>query len=716
MIFFYFFDIFALFICQLGGFLMKQGVVFNEMSQQDPKVKKIGARRFLKFCDEDSHIVYLYIQDILIKSIDLSDRAAKRLLVVEAVEMGANQTWLAAALQISRQTIHNYMEIKKHFGLEGLIHNYSPSVSKSRRKQRQNHINARGTGNKARQLENMRKEEKQKLPVVPVEEDLKFVEEIEQVEPEDHPYAEEHEWEQTRYAGVFVYLITLITQNQWLRMVMEYFGNNYRLFMVFVLMASHNIRSIEQLKNIYRREAGIVLGIKKVPTRIRARHWLHEVCRKNISSQLLTHFFRSQLQKGIVGIWLWFTDGHHLPYTGKRNVHVGYNTQRRMVEPARTNLVTSDSSGRIVDFEIQEGQGDLRGHIINLAQKWRDDLPQTPVMVFDREGYGAEFFYSLINEKIPFVTWEKHVDTNKLKALDAGCFSEEFKFNGKKYRFSEGEKEFTHTDETGSCQKFNLRQIYIWNVTSKRRTSALAGISSDQMSTQECAFAILNRWGASENTFKHLVDKHPLHYQPGFAFVKSKKQEIANPEYKEKKGLVARLKRGLNKLYKKFSKSNETYKKDGSSRKNSGHQRLKKDIELQESEIKRLQEESKEIPERIDLTTLEDYRCFERISNESKNLFDFVTSSVWNARKQMVEWLLPFYENKNEYIDLFYAITYCHGWVKSDTHAVTVRLEPLEQPSRRAAQKQLCKKLTGLNAITPAGKSLVIEVGTSPLK
>jgi len=63
----------------------------------------------------------------------------------------------------------------------------------------------------------------------------------------------------------------------------------------------------------------------------------------------------------------------------------------------------------------------------------------------------------------------------------------------------------------------------------------IAGISSDQMSTQECALAILNRWGASENTFKHLVDKHPLHYQPGFAFVKSKKQEIANPEYKEKK-------------------------------------------------------------------------------------------------------------------------------------------------------------------------------------
>ena len=66
---------------------------------------------------------------------------------------------------------------------------------------------------------------------------------------------------------------------------------------------------------------------------------------------------------------------------------------------------------------------------------------------------------------------------------------------------------------------------------------------------------------------------------------------------------------------------------------------------------------------------------------------------MWNARKQMVEWLLPFYENKNEYVDLFYAITNCHGWVRSDNKKVTVRLEPLQQPSRLAAQKQFCRKL-----------------------
>jgi hypothetical protein len=83
--------------------------------------------------------------------------------------------------------------------------------------------------------------------------------------------------------------------------------------MVFVLMAAYNIRSIEQLKNIRKREAGLVLGINRVPSKLRVRQWLHEVSEKKISTRLLKDFFRYQLSTGLVGMWLWFTDGHLLP-------------------------------------------------------------------------------------------------------------------------------------------------------------------------------------------------------------------------------------------------------------------------------------------------------------------------------------------------------------------------------------------------------------------
>ena len=69
--------------------------------------------------------------------------------------------------------------------------------------------------------------------------------------------------------------------------------------------------------------------------------------------------------------------------------------------------------------------------------------------------------------------------------------------------------------------------------------------------------AILNRWGASENTFKHMEDKHPLNYQPGYSFTESQNQEIANPEVKEIKTRASGIKAKLATLYKKLSKSKE---------------------------------------------------------------------------------------------------------------------------------------------------------------
>ena len=63
--------------------------------------------------------------------------------------------------------------------------------------------------------------------------------------------------------------------------------------------------------------------------------------------------------------------------------------------------------------------------------------------------------------------------------------------------------------QNGENQTFVLRKIYLWNKTSNRRTCCLAWDSGRAMSTVECAQAILNRWGASENTFKHIYDRNP---------------------------------------------------------------------------------------------------------------------------------------------------------------------------------------------------------------
>jgi len=306
-------------------------------------------------------------------------------------------------------------------------------------------------------------------------------------------------------------------------------------------------------------------------------------------------------------------------------------------------------------------------------------------MVFDREGHGSEFFFGLVQDGIAFVTWEKNADAAELAAIDDDKFEQEFEFNAKEYSIFEEEKVFvyrpidpeTNDPEKGKGHEYVLRRIFIWNKTSQRRVSGLAW--GESLSSEECAQAILNRWGASENTFKHLNSRHPLHYHPGFALVESENQEIANPEVKEKESLIKAVKKLLGKLYKKLAKTTESVTKDGEPRKNSKKEQLKRQIGEGEAELDALIKDKQQLPDRVDVSTLEDYRSIKKIDDEGKNLFDFVTTAVWNARKQMVDWLRPYYTRENEIVDLFYAITECHGWIRSTETEVIVRLEPLQQ-------------------------------------
>ena len=653
----------------------------------------------------------LYRHGTLIKTVYLLDKVAKRIFVVEAVELGAIQSRLADAIGITRQTIHNYREIEKHFGVEGLIHGYTVKDTTSRERQKKLHTDKRPQGNKALQVAQIRQRERLTQSGVPETEAINFAgvnEEESTLNAEEQPFAQEKGWEPTRYAGVGIYWIALLTHWKWLQLITHHFGNGWRIFAVFLLMASQNIRSIEQLKNVHSREAGRILGLDKIPSKPIVWAWFYEAASRHKAQGLITAYFRHQLQAGLVGLWLWFSDGHLLPYTGKSKVHYAFNTQRRMPVPGRTNQVVTDASGCIVDFDLQEGKGDMKGSLLALRNKWREELPNPPILVFDREGHDGNFFHSLIEQGSPFVTWDKHVDKAKLEEIDDKEYTIDFTFNGKKYSVFEGIKEFKY-DDNADRKSFRLRRIYLWNRSSHRRTCGLAWSDESMvLSTQECAEAILSRWGASENTFKHIQERHPFHYHPGFKLVKSDRQDIINPAIKIKQKEIDKIRKILGRLYKKSVTAR--------ARNRSGIQleKIQGEINQLEGLERKHVEERDTLPEKIDVSTLQDYKSFNKIDNEGKYIFDFVTTSVWNARKKMVSWLSEYYDEENDLVDLFYAITSTHGWVKNEKSQVTVRLEPIQQPKRRAAQEQFCRKLNSLGALLPNGKSIIVEVGESP--
>lgn len=719
----------------------------------------------------------LYYQGFLSKRVNLADKAERRILVVELLQKKISQTILSEVMNLSRQTLHNYRESYRTFGINGLLNGYSPSRSMSEELQRRIHVDKRRPGSKARELESLRSAQKAQnagatqdelawdgeaaaiysLEESAIEEALCAVQPVTEVfqdgEPpliEMHldieqsgnqttalpslsdtaaaqvielPYADNHDWEASRYAGIFPVLMVLISQSQWMQRLFRLFGNGWRIFLVFALMAVRNIRSVEQLKHERRGEAGRILGLKQLPGVDTLWSWFHDVAGKYRSGALLKGFFADQVRCGLVGTRLWFTDGHLLPYSGQDKVHAAWSTQRRMPMPGQTNLVTCDEQGRVVYFEIQEGLGNLRAQILKLGEYARQQsLGTMPVQVFDREGDGLEFFSELVRSRTPFITWEKNANQARLMALQADDFTHSVQMNGTDYRLLEQTRACQYQPsadpDTGTIEplhSFDLRRMVLWNLRTDHRISVLCGDADLALSPEIVVAGMLSRWGASENTFKHIKARHPYHYHPGFGVGVSEKQDIANPAIKGLGAQISTAQNGLDKLYKKFAKTQPILNQDGSERTNSLHRRLADAIAVNEAKLKQLKLDKAALPERVDVAGLSDYRSFKAIDNEGKNLFDFVTTSVWNARRQLLDLLFDGYARDNDRVDLLYAIFSCHGWIRCDAQWVVVRMEPLQQPARRYAQEHLCRKLTGLGARIPGGKWLRIEVGESPV-
>lgn len=386
-------------------------------------------------------------------------------------------------------------------------------------------------------------------------------------------------------------------------------------------------------------------------------------------------------------------------------------------------MVTCDEKGRIVYFDIQEGHGDLRARILELgAYARRQSLGITPVQVFDREGDGLEFFSELVRSRTQFITWEKNANQERLMALQAADFTHNVRMNGTDYRLLEQTKTCIYKPsagpDTGAVEpphSFDLRRVVLWNLRTNHRISVLCWDGELALSPEVVVAGMLGRWGASENTFKHIKERHPYHYNPGFGVSESEKQEIANPEIKVLGAQISTGQGHLAKLYKQHAKAKPNFNQDGSERTNSLHRRIADAIAASEAQLKQLKTKKAQLPERVDVSGLLDYRSFKAIDNEGKNLFDFVTTSVWNARRKLLDLLHDCYAKDNDRVDLLYAIFNCHGWIRSDDRWVVVRMEPLQQPARRYAQEQLCRKLAGLGVRVTGGKWLRVEVGESPV-
>lgn len=658
---------------------------------------------------QDKNKVQLFKDGTFVKEQILHPSIEKRLFVVDLIErQGVIRTKLADTLDISRQSINNWVDTYREYGSNGLINNTKDSWKKNPKRFISKKAIQRSSGNKARDLEQERKRVKQEIEkrelIIDFEREIQVEEK--HIGPAKELYSEEFDYQENRYSGGMLYLAILIHRFDFLKQLSVMVEGYLWVPLLFVMMQINKIASIEQLKTVFREEFGKTIGLKRLAYLENIRENIGEFINLKQSAQALGKFFKIQIIKGIVSVWRIFLDGHFVPYTGKEKVHKAYCTQRDMMMPGQTEFYSHDSTGNIVCFDIQEGKGDIVESLRQISGQITSYNNIPPLVVVDRELWGVDKFLSLSDCR--FVTWEKYCDKKALKTLPDRSFSEELTLNGKIYKLFETPKTY------GSSQgkSIELRRIISRNITSGE---TFAIVTNDKIeNTKTIADSMLNRWGCSENGFKHLGTRMNMHYNPLLKIEEeSGQQQIDNPEYIALKKKMKSKKTQLSKIQKELGKKQPKQKKDGTPRKSPARERLIKQRQELESEINQLQQEIAVSAPRIDIRQT-DSKTYKMIDKEAKRWWNIAEMIFWNSRKKLAKQLFNYLPDHRDLLPVLDAITNSKGWIKSTRELLIVRLEPLEIPRFKDAQIQLCRYLNNQKIYLPNGKLLQYDVGDNP--
>jgi transposase len=681
---------------------MAQRQLFGGQLDQNDRLTSVGNGYAIEWVSDSYLAVYRY--GIPYKKTEIRAAIDRRRLVVELVlEGGVTKSRLAEALDVSRQSIDTWIATFKKSGFEGLVNSYKGG----RKKGRKENSEKLPRGNKARQLEEERRLERVALEKQQLVIDFESRESGDERDEAD-VFNESYEFQENRYAGGFLYWGMFQHVFGFMQLCESYLGRYATAVYLFAMMLVHDIGSVEQLKTIFKREFGKLIGVRQLFSKPIMWRVIHGACALQASKSFIEGFFKRQARNGLVALYWLYIDGHFIPYYGSERIHKGFYTQRDQMMPGQTEMFVHDCHGKVVYFEIQEGKGDIKEMMRRMSDKWSEYIGDTsPLIVVDREGWGVEHFLSMDGYR--FVTWEKFSKPEETALISEKDFGPVFHVNGKDYQAYEDSKEYK--DEKGNS--IELRRIVIWNKSTGRRVVCVA--QDEEEDTITLARAMLGRWGCSENSFKHMGNRFNMHYNPVVdASKESENQDVANSEHKKLKDELGRLKRRRKKCERELGRLPITTNKDGSLRKSKKRERLLQELEGLHEKVSVTGKKLKDCPEKVVLDNVSPGESFKVLETEGKNLWDLAQSLVWNSRKKLIGIFKEFLPNPRDVIPVLEAITSCRGWVKSTREAIQVRLEPLDTPRYQAAQIQLCRALNEKQIRLNNGKLLLYDVGPEP--
>ena len=622
----------------------------------------------------------------------------KRLAVVQLVNnYFAKKNKLALAFSISRQTINNWLDSYAKHELLGLINNSKDSWKKNPH---------RFKGNKARDLEQERLINKDLSKKKKIQEENEQELSLDFETPAIVPlstdlYKEDYNFENNRYAGNFLIMAMLEHLYQFHDLSGGIYDGKVSFLYLFITMHTQNVSSIEQLKVMNKHELGRILGMSKLPSLPTVWTDIHTGVNKKKSKEFSKNIFDYQALNGLVGLGELSLDGHLFPYYGKETIHKAHFTQRNMMIKGQTMMALHDTSGRVVYFDIQEGQGDIVTTLKTCSEYiGKINCGKKPLIAVDREVWGVKNFIYLKDERI--VSWEKNRKAGELEKYDLNEFDGSLELHGRSWKLYEEYKEYSDAEKN----TIKLRRVILHNTQTAKR---LAIVTTDKLADKsEISRSMLNRWGSNENTFKHMGERTKMHYNPVIDISKeSANQNVSNLEYIKLHKELSREKQNLKKTEQKLGQIPSTTNNDNTLRKNEHREFLQEQSKKTKQGIIDINSRLKDIPKRVELDITDEKR-FKEFDNEGMNIWGICETAFWNTRKELINQFSKFLPDPRDTIPVLEALIKAPGRIRSTPNTLYIKLETLEVPRYKSSQIQLMRMINKAK-IQINGKRIVFD-------
>jgi hypothetical protein len=396
-------------------------------------------------------------------------------------------------------------------------------------------------------------------------------------------------------------------------------------------MALLRIKNPEQIKKSSVGDLGIVLGLDRCPEVKTIRRKLNELGLQKKSLQFMESLSRTWIEQDEDITGFVYIDGHVRPYHGRKHTlpktHVA---RRRLCMPATTDFWVNGTDCEPLFFVTAPANNSLLSmidnEIIPVLKQMSQDRRAT--LVFDREGWSPKQFSKWQKTDIDIMTYRK----GRYEPWPEDCFVEvTSQVRKEPVTYKLGERSI-RLKKNGWFRE--VRRL----CDNGHQTSVIT--TRQDLSMEEIARRMFLRWN-QENYFKYMREEYNLdHLVSRDVEPADMERLVPNPQ---KKALKKEREKKLRQL--KTEKERYATKAADNDEKqcrtmrgfNISNYGLKTEIKWIESQIKALDAQIRELPDKVKIKEVQDKDKIIRLETEKKRLTDAIKMACYRTETQLYE-------------------------------------------------------------------------------